>query len=484
MFKPVIGLARIAPILLALLFNPKPTLAQIPVQLNLNTAAPATPIPPDFLGLSFETLALLPHADSTPAYFVPGNGPLIQLFHTLGIRSLRIGGNTADTPTIPIPSEPEIDQLFQFAQAADVKVIYTLRLRESSIPKVAEAAKYLMDHYAAQIDCLAIGNEPNVFEHEFSKYAADLRAYTPAVLAAAPNTRLCGPGTNISGTAPWANGYIKEFGQSPQLLWLTQHAYPGGAGGKVPDPGTGIREMLSPEFEQRYQSYFNAFVPAAQAAHIRYRIEETNSFYNGGAKDVSNTAASALWALDYLYFWLTHGSSGVNFHTGDTVAAADHQAPCWYATFWTKPDGTLDVHPIAYAIKVFDLAAHGAILPIETLNAPPTLKIYATRSDDQTIYLTVINKQMDLTQSPVSIEAFLPPHFGEISVLPLTAPDLAATSGVQLGGSVIDNKGEWRGKWQSVPTPTKALGFKLGSASVLLVRIKPEPGSNRSHTEP
>jgi hypothetical protein len=74
MFKPVIGLTRIAPILLALLFNPKPTPAQIPVPLNLNTAAPATPIPPDFLGLSFETLTLLPHADGTPAYFVPGNG--------------------------------------------------------------------------------------------------------------------------------------------------------------------------------------------------------------------------------------------------------------------------------------------------------------------------------------------------------------------------------------------------------------------------
>ncbi len=270
MYKPIIGLTCIAPILLALLFdpfNPKPTLAQIPVQLNLNTAAPATPIPPDFLGLSFETLTLLPHADGTPAYFVPGNGPLIQLFHTLGIRSLRIGGNTADTPTIPIPSEPEIDQLFQFAQAADVKVIYTLRLRESSIPRVAEAAKYLMDHYAAQIDCLAIGNEPNIYEKEFPNYASDLHAYSSAVLAAAPNVRFCGPGTNITGTAPWANAYIKEFGHSPQLLWLTQHAYPGGAGGKVPDPATGIREMLSPEFEQRYQSYFNAFVPAAQVPH-------------------------------------------------------------------------------------------------------------------------------------------------------------------------------------------------------------------------
>jgi len=475
MNKPIINPARairIAPILLALLLNPKPTLAQSAVRLDLNTVAPTTPIPPDFLGLSFETLTLLPHPDGPPPYFVPTNRPLIQLFHTLGIRSLRIGGNTADTPSIPIPTEPEIDQLFQFAQAADVKVIYTLRLRESSIPKVAEAAKYLMDHHAAQIDCLSIGNEPNIYEHEFPKYADDLRAYTLAVLASAPNTRLCGPGTNISGTAPWANGYIKEFGQSPQLLWLTQHAYPGGAGGKVPDPATGIRQMLSPEFELRYQSYVNAFVPAAQAAHVRYRIEETNSFYNGGAKDVSNTFASSLWALDYLYFWLAHGSSGVNFHTGDTVAAADHQAPCWYATFWTKPDGTLDVHPIAYAIKAFDLAAQGDLLPVEATNTPATLKIYATRSATQIIYLTLINKQMNTAQPPATIEASLPPHSRKISTMSLTAPSLNATSGVQLGGATIDSEGRWNGTWQTT-SHGKTLRLTVPPASALLVKIEP-----------
>jgi hypothetical protein len=472
MDKTTVAVTPIAIVFLSFLLIIRSSAAQPRVQLNFNLSAPATPIPSDFLGLSFETLTLLPHPDGTPTYFVPSNHALIQLFHTLGIRSLRIGGNTADTPSIPIPTEPEIDQLFQFAQAADVKVIYTLRLRESSIPKVAEAAKYLMNHHAAQIDCLSIGNEPNIYEHEFSKYADDLRAYTPAILAATPNTRLCGPGTNISGTAPWANGYIKEFGQSPQLLWLTQHAYPGGAGGKVTDPAAGIRQMLSPEFEQRYQNYVNAFVPAAQAAHIRYRIEETNSFYNGGAKDVSNTFASSLWALDYLYFWLTHGSSGVNFHTGDTVAAADHQAPCWYATFWTKPDGTLDVHPIAYAIKAFDLTAHGDLLPIEALNTPSTLKIYATRSANQTIYLTLIDKQMDTTQPPATIEVSLPTHSQKISTMSLTAPSLNATSGVQLGGATIGSEGQWNGAWQ-ITSPGKTLRLKIPPASALLVRIEP-----------
>ncbi len=444
--------------------------SQAPVRIQLDQQTPATRIPSDFLGLSFETLTLLPHQDGMPAYFTPDNRPLIQLFHTLGIHSLRIGGNTADTPSIPIPTKSEIDQLYQFARLADVKVIYTLRLRESSIPQVAAAAKYLMDHHAAQTDCLAIGNEPNIYEKTFPKYADDIRAYTPAILAVAPNVRFCGPGT--TGIGVWANDYIQEFGHSPQLLWLTQHAYPGGAGGKVTDPVTGISQMLSTTFEQHYQNYASTFVPAATAANVRYRIEETNSFYNGGAKDVSNTFASSLWALDYLYFWLSHSASGVNFHTGDTVAAADHQTPCWYATFWTHPDGTLDAHPIAYAMKAFDLAAHGTLLSPRIDGAPDSLKIYATRDSAQTIYITIINKQIDPNQPPVTISSSLPTHYRHISALSLTAPALSSTSGVTLGSASITSDGLWKGIWKPVPATGPTLQLKVPSASAILLKIE------------
>ena len=439
------------------------------VRVQLDQQAPATQIPANFLGLSFETLTLLPHNDGLPAYFTPYNRPLIQLFHTLGIHSLRIGGNTADTPSIPIPTEAQIDPLFQFAKLADAKVMYTLRLRESSIPQVVEAAKYVMGHYAAQIDCLAIGNEPNIFQKELPKYTSDLRAYNSAVLAAVPDVHFCGPGTNPSG--PWASAYIAEV-HSPQLLWLTQHAYPGGAGGKVTDPQAAITQMLSTTFEQRYLNYYKTFVPAAQAANVHYRIEETNSFYNGGAKDVSNTFASGLWALDYLYFWLGHGSSGVNFHTGDTVAAADHQAPCWYATFWTHPDGTLDVHPIGYAMKAFDLAAHGTLLTPKIDGAPDSLKIYATRDAAQTIYLTIINKQIDPSQPPATISPSLPKSYRRISTLTLTAPQLSATSGVTLGGAAITADGKWNGTWQPVTSSSQPLQVKVPSGSAMLLKIE------------
>jgi len=43
--------------------------------------------------------------------------------------------------------------------------------------------------------------------------------------------------------------------------------------------------------------------------------KEANSFYNGGAENVSDTFASALWSLDFLHWWAAHGCHGINLHT-------------------------------------------------------------------------------------------------------------------------------------------------------------------------
>src|SRR3982751_3423788 len=84
-----------------------------------------------FLGLSYESKLLRPD-EKGRHYFSPDNKPLIQMFKTLNVRSLRVGGNTADNPAVPFPSHEDIDLLYAFAKAADAKVIFTLRLRETT----------------------------------------------------------------------------------------------------------------------------------------------------------------------------------------------------------------------------------------------------------------------------------------------------------------------------------------------------------------
>src|SRR5690349_3824541 len=111
--------------------------AQPKATVTIDPAGESIAIPADFLGLSFEMQDVLPDANGNYK-FSPDNKPLLATFKALGIRNLRVGGNTADRPTVKIPTEKDLDQLFAFAEAADVKVIFTLRLREST---PADAAK-------------------------------------------------------------------------------------------------------------------------------------------------------------------------------------------------------------------------------------------------------------------------------------------------------------------------------------------------------
>ncbi len=54
----------------------------------------------------------------------------------------------------------------------------------------------------------------------------------------------------------------------------------------------------------------------AKGIGIPYRMAECNSFYNGGASGVSDSNASTLWVIDYLYDSAQGGAVGVNFHGG------------------------------------------------------------------------------------------------------------------------------------------------------------------------
>jgi hypothetical protein len=142
-------------------------LAQSPVTVTVGQKAPGPAIPADFTGLSFGMRALLP--DRAGAHFFsPTNQPLVMLFRNMGLRHLRVGGTSVEWPTTTaIPGPAEIDDLFAFAEAAQVhKVIYSFRLLETNASlhyaaTNAALAKYIWDHYRASVDSFAIGNEPD-----------------------------------------------------------------------------------------------------------------------------------------------------------------------------------------------------------------------------------------------------------------------------------------------------------------------------------
>ena len=100
---------------------------------------------------------------------------MVRLFKTLGLKSLRLGGVTVDRPQTVI-DQTDVDELFTFAQAAEAKVIYSFKLKDGDIPATKIMAKYIFDRYAANLDCVAIGNEPNEF---LPNYAAFMPLWEP-----------------------------------------------------------------------------------------------------------------------------------------------------------------------------------------------------------------------------------------------------------------------------------------------------------------
>jgi len=458
--------------------------AQSPVGVELFPQKFGAEIPTDFLGLSFEMQRVLADTNGNH-YFSAENKPLIATFKTLGIKNLRVGGNTADRPTLPVPTETDVDNLFAFAKAADLQVIFTLRLNQGEIGSAVKMANFLSRHYRSQLDCFAIGNEPNVFSTNYDVYLTEWKRFAAAITAPtnSPDAKFCGPSVS-PGHEKWSARFANNLAASGLLKFISQHDYPGGDARKFTNSPTAAREkILSPAIAEHYAQFASNFVPAVISNGLAFRFEEANSFYDGGARDASDTFASALWALNYQWWWANHGMSGINFHTGDKVAARDENKPCRYATFWTATNG-YNIHPIGYAEKMFALGSHGKIVPVKISpngNTNLNFTAYAILGDDQNFYVTLINQSHGTTATNLSVQigANEIEGYTKGEIIRLTAPngDVTSKTGVTLGGTEITDDANWNGKWENILVPfaknTFGLLVELPAASAAVVKLTP-----------
>src|SRR6266566_8108905 len=141
-----------------------------PVTVTIDAGHRGSVVGGDFAGLSFERGPLLGPGDAGVSgnLFSPASNSLITLFRNLGLGSLRIGGGTVDQ-LIPAGTGSDglagIDNLFAFAAAAGVKVIYSLRLLSPAADPVgdlkavhAQAAGHIWGRYQQNLASFAIGN--------------------------------------------------------------------------------------------------------------------------------------------------------------------------------------------------------------------------------------------------------------------------------------------------------------------------------------
>ena len=451
--------------------------AQSPVTIQADVNHPGRVLPDDFCGLSYELKLVLPNAATGKHYFCPDSAPLVATFETLGIKHLRVGGNTAERATVAIPGHADIDSLFAFAKIAGLKVIYTVRMEGNTPAAAASVAKYVMDHYRDRLSCFTIGNEPDK-TWKYPAYLAEWKKFAAAIVApdAAPDAKFCAPSATQRGVS-YTRLFAGDIDGWNHLAYLTQHFYPRGGGQRVTDPAKDRGLLLSPHLHEVYQKFYDDFVPAAKAKGIGYRLEETNSYSHGGAVGVSDTFTASLWIVDYLYWWAWHDARGLNFHTGEKVmpGTPGPDRPNVYTALTSTPRG-IKVLPTGYGMKLFDLGGHGRLVPVDIAANPDNLNLvaYGTLAPDGTLRLTVLNREYGAAGRTAKLTIRgLSAARGRVIFMSAPNGEITAVKGITIGGAEIKEDGTWDGKWSDLLAASKdgSVTLVVPAASAAVVEL-------------
>ncbi len=482
-------------------------------------------VPGDFAGLSFEVGPLNPgNAGVTGYLFSPDNSSLVTLFRNLGLGNLRVGGGSVDQ-RIPAGTGGDgftgIDELFAFAAAAGVKVIYTLRMLNPSAnpigdltPINARVAGYIWRHYRDNVASFAIGNEPDwhafhtyaghpldpaIYEEvagvpgsAYPSYRANWQSFAGAVGDAAPGALLSGPDTGAYGTltyspaaetgVSWTERFAGDERDSGRIAEITQHYYVGDSPGKT-TAQQAISNMLSPEWvngtavgtQPRRTTYTpypwlytNNLAPVV-AAGLRYRLTESNDYLTG-VPGASNAYASALWALDHLHWWAAHAAAGVNFHNKQWLHTG---------TIVPDPDAAGEgyaITPKGYGIKAFTLGSAGHVKPVAIGNADGiNLTAYCVGGAGGD-FVTIINKTHGAGAADTAV-AIVPPgpglHRAEAMTLAGGEPGDATGTSATLGGAAITGDTAWDGRWSALSAdPHRGISLTVRATTAAIVRIR------------
>lgn len=437
--------------------------SQLSATVSVDLSSPGYLIPNDFIGFSFETRREGFNADGVSGYFFDStNTQAVTLFRQLGVKSLRVGGGSVNDPETPIPATNDIDALFRFANAADVKVIYSLRIRNGNPAQNADIAKYIWDNYRDHLDCFTIGNEPQ----NYAYFSQQWKPMADAVVKAVPEAKFCGPApmSSMDGGAEQIKNFARDFGKTGWIKMVTAHDYPGGNSWRnATDGNSGRDQMLSEAWINHYQVFYDQFVPFVSAMGLKYKYDEASSFYAGGAKDASDTFAASLWCLDFMHWWAAHGCAGINFH--------NNRWTMYNITICKDAAGNYQSRPQGYGIKAFDVGGHGKVVPVTISRSGMTA--YGV-IDSTNLYLTIINKEHGQHGRDAEVSVKGIDINGPVWIMGLKAPnnDVSATNGITLGGATLNNTGEWQGKWTLLQSHgDDSLTIPVSATSAIIVKI-------------
>jgi len=429
--------------------NPQPVPTGPLTQASLTvTATAAGSIGPAFAGLSYEKSQLY------GPLFSGSNTDLIGMFDRLGASVLRVGGNSVDrnvwAPNGPGQTEGQIapsdvDALAAFVKAAGWQCLYGINLggaaSGATTPVLAaEEVAYAAQQFGSSLLGIEIGNECDLYGDSGNYFAgnwslADFEAlwstFRTAILASTPNVPITGPadaGNESTWTVPFG-----QYATKNEITLLTQHYYR--ANGQ--SPTSTAEYLITPD--PNLIANLAVLKAGAQGIGVPYRMSECNSFYNGGSSGVSDSYASSLWVIDYLFNCARGGAVGVNFHGGGDGTG--------YTPIANSGATVVEARPEFYGILLFTLAGQGTLYSTQISAGSLNVTAYAVKASSGGLNLIIVNK--DLTQN-LQLTAQLPQSASAATLIAMTqlstgatAPDLSATSGVTIQGASVNPDGSF-----------------------------------------
>jgi len=430
-----------------------------------------------FAGLSYEKSALC------EPLFAATNTDLVGLFQLLGPGVLRVGGNSADqcvwTPegsgrTAHQIAPADVDALADFLKSAGWQCIYGINLggaaKGTTTPDLAAAeVAYVAQKLGSSLIGLEIGNECDGYGAPGSYFANNWslaqfetlwNQFRDAIVAATPGVPIAGPasGSNVAAwTVPFAQSATRK-----DLSMVTQHYYRGDGNASTSTAG----KLLAPD--ANLQNCLGLLNSASQSTSIPFRLGECNSYYSGGATGVSNSYASALWVIDFLFKSAQGGAAGVNLHGGGNSSC--------YTPIADNKGVVVEARPEFYGVTMFTLAGQGTLCATSFSTAGTSASAYAVKNSNGDVSLVIVNKDSQNLQLTVS----MPQTVRSASLMTMSqlstgaaGPSLAATLDVTIQGASIAKNGDFK---PAAPYDLAVSGSQIDcyvpALSAVLIQVK------------
>ncbi len=424
---------------------------------TIDTSNLGRTVPARSIGISMEVQGIKRFPNSTLEQMVKNlTGPM--RFGGGSASGVRLDTDYATPDGFLAVNQKQIDNVV----AATRRIGTTISMPINMLRPSSSALKLVNAYELAGVDEVEMGNEPDLWVGQLKRpqgwtfgnnYAKEYALVASDIGKAFPSVQLVGP----SICCTFSSGSLSNFANTQDVQKVTAHPYSTAFCDKT-KPAPTAADLLS---ESRMSSLRNKYLiyPALTTKPIWWN--ELNSTGCGGSPGVSNSAASALWFLDYAMESFSAGVQGLQ----------PHDAGSNYNVFDIGATGSniATPRPIYYGMMAAKEAMGRTFVKVSKTSGTENLKIWGLTRPDGILIVYLINKEVAI-DVPVTLN--IPGKTGGAQVNTLGGAALSSTTGVKFGVNTVTPSGVFIRRNDGFISPsgsTYSLTVPVGKAVMLVI---------------